>query len=216
MFDHVTIRVADFAASEAFYDSVLPVVGAEKYAGGEGFAEWGDYSIVTASDEIPATRRLQVAFSVPEHAGSRSDGEWLLDPDGNSIAVAHGGVKERGAIDHVVLRVADVSAALGFYETIAPFSGFTLANDERPELVRFRAASGASFSLVRGTPSEHVHVAFPAASHDVVDAFHRAATGAGYRNNGGPGERPVYHEGYYGAFVLDPDGTNVELVDHGR
>jgi catechol 2,3-dioxygenase-like lactoylglutathione lyase family enzyme len=61
-----------------------------------------------------------------------------------------------------------------------------------------------------------VHLAFPAASHRAVDDFHRAATAAGYRDNGGPGERAVYHEGYYAAFVLDPDGNNIELVDHGR
>ena len=56
----------------------------------------------------------------------------------------------------------------------------------------------------------------PAAENATVDAFHRAATGAGYRDNGAPGERPVYHAGYYGAFVLDPDGNNIELVCHNR
>ena len=49
-----------------------------------------------------------------------------------------------------------------------------------------------------------------------MDAFHGAITGAGFRDNGPPGERPVYHEGYYGAFVLDPDGNNIELVNHNR
>jgi hypothetical protein len=49
-----------------------------------------------------------------------------------------------------------------------------------------------------------------------VDAFHRAATNAGYRDNGPPGERTVYHAGYYGAFILDPDGNNVEVVNHNR
>jgi hypothetical protein len=57
-------------------------------------------------------------------------------------------------------------------------------------------------------------MAFPAADHAAVDAFHRTATGAGYRDNGGPGERPQYHPGYYGAFVLDPDGNNIEAVFH--
>jgi len=243
MFDHVDIRAADHSASEAFYDLVLPVVGLEKtYSDGE-FSEWGDYGVVAASAEIPPTRRLHIAFFTPERAevdafwlagtaaGYRSDGEpgmrpqyspdyygaFLLDPDGNSIeAVSHDGAKERGAIDHIWMRVADVSAAVDFYAAIAPFSGFELHADLRPERVRFRAASGASFSLVRGTPTERVHVAFPAATHDIVDDFHRAALAAGYRENGAPGERPVYHEGYYGAFVFDPDGNNIELVDHGR
>ena len=50
----------------------------------------------------------------------------------------------------------------------------------------------------------------------VVDAFHAAAVAAGYRDNGAPGERPQYHPGYYGAFVLDPDGHNIEVVNHHR
>ena len=59
-------------------------------------------------------------------------------------------------------------------------------------------------------------MAFPVGENVAVDQFHRALTAAGYRDNGPPGERPVYHEGYYGAFVLDPDGNNVELVNHNR
>jgi catechol 2,3-dioxygenase-like lactoylglutathione lyase family enzyme len=59
-------------------------------------------------------------------------------------------------------------------------------------------------------------LAFAAADNGAVDAFHRAAVEAGYRDNGRPGERRVYHEGYYGAYVLDPDGNNVELVNHDR
>jgi catechol 2,3-dioxygenase-like lactoylglutathione lyase family enzyme len=61
-----------------------------------------------------------------------------------------------------------------------------------------------------------VHVAFPAATNEAVDAFHAAALAAGYGDNGAPGERPVYHAGYYGAFVLDPDGNNIEVVNHNR
>ena len=59
-------------------------------------------------------------------------------------------------------------------------------------------------------------MAFPADSNAAVQGFHRALTGAGFRDNGGPGERAVYHPGYYAAFVLDPDGNNVELVNHNR
>ncbi len=76
---------------------------------------------------------------------------------------------------------------------------------------------GLSFSFVTGEPlTEHVHIAFTAPDNATVDAFHAAATDAGYRDNGGPGERPVYHPGYYGAFVLDPDGHNIEAVNHNR
>ena len=61
-----------------------------------------------------------------------------------------------------------------------------------------------------------MHIAFPADDDATVDAFHAAPTAAGYRDDGAPGERPEYHAGYYGAFVLDPDGNNVEVVNHNR
>jgi catechol 2,3-dioxygenase-like lactoylglutathione lyase family enzyme len=81
--------------------------------------------------------------------------------------------------------------------------------------VRFAADRG-SFSLVAGPGTQNVHMAFPVAENQTVAAFHRAAIDAGYRDNGPPGERSVYHPGYYAAFVLDPDGNNVELVNHNR
>ena len=61
-----------------------------------------------------------------------------------------------------------------------------------------------------------MHIAFAATENEVVDRFHRDATDAGYRDNGGPAERTIYHPGYYGAFVLDPDGNNIEVVNHNR
>ena len=73
-----------------------------------------------------------------------------------------------------------------------------------------------TFSVVAGEPTENLHMAFGAATDADVDEFHRALPAAGSRDNGGPGERAIYHAGYYGAFVLDPDGNNVELVNHNR
>ena len=64
-------------------------------------------------------------------------------------------------------------------------------------------------------PTENLHLAFPATADADVDGFHRA-TEAGYRDHGPPGERPQYHPGYYAAYVLDPDGNNVEVVNHSR
>ncbi len=61
-----------------------------------------------------------------------------------------------------------------------------------------------------------MHLAFAAAQNSAVDAFHRTLTEAGHPDNGAPGERQAYHEGYYAAYVLDPDGNNVELVSHNR
>jgi catechol 2,3-dioxygenase-like lactoylglutathione lyase family enzyme len=106
-----------------------------------------------------------------------------------------------------------VAASRAFYATVAPHAGFELRLDT-PERARFAGASG-SFSVLRGArPTEHLHIAFPAPDNATVDRFHAAATGAGYRDHGAPGERLVYHEGYYGAFVLDPDGNNFEVVCH--
>ena len=110
--------------------------------------------------------------------------------------------------------MADVAASKRFYDVVAPHVGFGLekAMSERAQFV----GEMGSFSVVAGTPSERVHMAFPAAANATVDAFHREATRAGYRDNGPPGERAVYHPGYYGAYVLDPDGNNVEVVNHNR
>jgi catechol 2,3-dioxygenase-like lactoylglutathione lyase family enzyme len=241
VFDHITIRVSDRAVSETFYDVVLRTIGVEQSGRDEHYTVWrGDLSLAHA-DGYPVTRRLHIGFSAPsrEHvdefwrvgteAGYRDDGEpgprpqygpdyyggFLLDPDGNSAeAVHHGSVRRDGSIDHLWIRVADVAAARDFYALVAPFGGFILRRD-LPERAQFVAESG-SFSVVTGEPAENVHVAFPVNSNETVDAFHRALTTAGYRDNGAPGERETYHAGYYGAFVLDPDGNNVELVKHNR
>jgi len=91
-----------------------------------------------------------------------------------------------------------------------------LAHDA-PDCVQFRG-DDYSFSLVRDERplTEHVHLAFAADADATVRAFHAAALAAGYEDHGMPGERAVYHPGYYGAFVLDPDGHNVEVVNHNR
>jgi catechol 2,3-dioxygenase-like lactoylglutathione lyase family enzyme len=118
--------------------------------------------------------------------------------------------------DHVTIRASDREATERFYtlELVAEHAGFRLACDA-PTRVRFAADPG-SFSLVAGNATQNVHMAFPVDDNGTVDAFHRAAIDAGYRDNGPPGERPIYHSGYYGAFVLDPEGNNVELVNHNR
>jgi catechol 2,3-dioxygenase-like lactoylglutathione lyase family enzyme len=241
VFDHVTIRVSDRDASVRFYDTVLRTLGVERSHSGRDFTEWGDFSLTQADDEDPVTRRLHVGFVAPgraevdefwrvgTEAGFRDDGPpgprpqyredyygaFVLDPDGNSAeAVHHGAMRQGGVVDHLWIRVADVATSKRFYEAVAPHAGFRLGHDS-PERAQFVGQSG-SFSVVAGTPTEHVHLAFPAPDDAVVEAFHRAAIEAGYRDNGPPRERPIYHPGYYGAYVLDPDGNNVELVNHHR
>jgi catechol 2,3-dioxygenase-like lactoylglutathione lyase family enzyme len=241
VFDHVTIRVSDRVASQRFYDRVLQTLAIDTTYSDRRFAEWDDFSLTTADEGNPLTRRLHVGFVAPsrEHvdrfwragteAGYRDDGApgprpeygddyygaFLLDPDGNSAeAVHHDRVRPPGHIDHLWIRVADRAAAQHFYATIAPYTGFALQDDR--ERSHF-AGAGGSFSLVPDTPTtEHVHLAFPARENSTVDAFHRAATEAGYRDHGAPGERAHYHPGYYAAYVLDPDGHNVEVVNHNR
>ncbi len=85
-------------------------------------------------------------------------------------------------------------------------------SDEHVQIV----GPSGSMSYVAGPPTENAHIAFGATDDAAVDAFHAAAVAAGYRDNGAPGERPVYHPGYYAAFVLDPDGHNIEVVNHHR
>jgi catechol 2,3-dioxygenase-like lactoylglutathione lyase family enzyme len=109
-----------------------------------------------------------------------------------------------------------VPAAKRFYETIAPHAGLLL-NDDTPDRAQFTATGGAgSFSLVSGTPTENLHMAFPSDDDGAIDRFHQAAVDAGYRSNGQPAERPRYHPGYYSAYVLDPEGNNIEVVNHHR
>ncbi len=240
MFDHVTIRVRDFAASGDFYRLAL---GEPRFDDGTAFTAWGNFIIARASEERPVAKRLHVGFGARDRAevdrwwerltsaGYRSDGEpgerpqynesyygaFVLDPDGNSVESVHHHSTDPEAswIDHLWLRTPNVEAAKRFYETVAPVVELRLVYDT-PERVRFTDGVG-SFSFVQGDePTEHVHYAFGVGDRATVDAFHRAATSAGYEDNGAPGERLEYHAGYYGAFVLDPDGHNVEAVFHDR
>ena len=122
-------------------------------------------------------------------------------------------------IDHVNLPVADLERSRAFYSAaLAPF-GYTVVY-ESDESLGFGVGDGGEddepFALRRsGTPHAGTRVAFTAGGPEQVDAFHREALAAGGRDNGAPGERP-YGDRYYAAFVLDPDGHNIEAVFHGR
>jgi catechol 2,3-dioxygenase-like lactoylglutathione lyase family enzyme len=244
VFDHVTTRVSDRAASERFYMTVLGAIGIDRSHAGEQFTEWGDFSLAEATAWNAVTRGLHVGFGASSRdrvdefwqagtaAGYQSDGEpgprpeygddyyggFLLDPDGNSAEAVHYEGVLTGRVDHLWIRVGNVEASKRFYATIAPHARIR-ANLESPERVQFvREGPGpGSFSVLSGDRvTEGLHIAFAAPDNQTVDGFHSAAIAAGYRDNGTPGERRVYHPDYYSAYVLDPDGNNVELVNHNR
>ena len=241
--DHVTLRVNDLDASRALYAKVfelLTLEGEPREAG--EFFEWGDFSIAAADAERPATERLHIAFTADSHelvdswwralteAGYRSDGEpglrpqysadyygaFILDAQGNSIeAVTHDTARERptGRIDHLWIRVEDLEPIKRFYTAVAPIIGLRVR--DRGDRLGVIPEEG-SFSLLEGPPTRNLHLAIGVSERETVDAFHETALAAGGRDNGRPGERAHYHAGYYGAFVFDPGGTNVEAVFHDR
>ena len=112
-------------------------------------------------------------------------------------------------IDHVHLRVADLEASRRFYRAALRAIGRDFTGESPDHF----AADELWVDRADG-PVSHVHLAFQTPDRATVDAFHAAALAVGGRDNGKPGERH-YHPGYYGAFVLDPDGNNIEAVHHG-
>jgi uncharacterized protein len=125
-----------------------------------------------------------------------------------------GPAARRPTIDHVTLRAGDLPASGLFYETALAPLGFGLEFEHEGLLAFGSGESGRLIIYASERPVAGFHVAFSAPSREAVDAFHAAALGAGGRDNGAPGLRPEYHEGYYGAYVFDPDGNNVEAVHH--
>jgi len=125
-------------------------------------------------------------------------------------------------IDHSALKVSDPAKSRRFYEAALAPLGYRVLMEVPTEFTGGQVVLGygvppkPDFWVTQGTPeTPRVHVAFRAGSKAEVDAFHRAALAAGGRDNGAPGPRPHYHDKYYGGFVLDPDGHNIEAVFHG-
>lgn len=116
-------------------------------------------------------------------------------------------------IDHFTLKVRDYQKAKQFYLAALKPLGYELIM-EFGEAGGFGAGGKPDFWVTQDPATTPMHFAFHADERKVVDAFHEAATKAGGKDNGKPGLRPDYHPSYYGAFVLDPDGHNVEAVCH--
>jgi catechol 2,3-dioxygenase-like lactoylglutathione lyase family enzyme len=123
-------------------------------------------------------------------------------------------------LDHITFGVADFERAIAFYDTaLAPLGVKRLTS------VSAEQSGGAAFAgygdtrpffwIGAGDASKsQLHIAFTASDRATVDAFYKAALAAGGDDNGAPGVRPHYHANYYGAFVLDPEGRNIEAVCH--
>ena len=120
--------------------------------------------------------------------------------------------RSRRVFDHVGIRVEDRDASERFYRTVLGALGIDQTTS------RDRLAEWDDFAL--SPPDEdhpvtrRLHIGFGARSREAVDAFWRAGVEAGYQSDGEPGVRPVYAPDYYGAFLLDPDGNNIEVVNH--
>lgn len=124
-------------------------------------------------------------------------------------------------IDHTGVNVSNYAASRAFYRDALAAIGYELivefpaAVTGSADVAGFGEGGKPDFWIASGSANKPpIHVAFRVGSRALVDAFHAAALAAGGKDNGAPGPRPHYHENYYGAFVLDPDGHNIEAVCH--
>jgi catechol 2,3-dioxygenase-like lactoylglutathione lyase family enzyme len=126
-------------------------------------------------------------------------------------------------LDHTGLKVSNTSRSKEFYDAALKPMGYEVIMEIPKErtngivVIGYGVPPKPDFWISEGKPNDpKIHVAFRAESHQQVNAFYEAALQAGGTDNGAPGPRPHYHENYYGAFVLDPDGHNIEAVCHDR
>jgi catechol 2,3-dioxygenase-like lactoylglutathione lyase family enzyme len=236
MFDHVHLRVGEREASERFYDAVLAALGVDDTYRTRALSSWDELAISSADSDHPPTAGIELAFAATSReqvdafwsaagtlgAQAPGEGTWgeaacyhavAADPEGNRVEALHiGGVRTPGRLlERLTVASPDVAAAVRFYGAIAAAAGFHPVDGG----ATFAGRDGGELAIVGGAAPRGLHIAFPGDEED-VRRFHADALAAGYRDNGAPGARPQYHAGYYSAYVLDPDGTNVEVVDHHR
>lgn len=117
-------------------------------------------------------------------------------------------------LDHILLDVDDIGDTRAFYEAALAPLGVEVASEPAPNMLGFGEAGKPYFWVMeRGRRTRDAHVCFGAPTRAAVDAFHAAGVAAGGTDNGAPGLRS-YNASYYAAFVLDPDGNNIEAVCH--
>jgi len=119
------------------------------------------------------------------------------------------------ALDHVAIGITDFVKSRAFYDAALAPLGIAYLFGNGTHFGGYGVAPKAFFWIgIRDSVTSGAHIAFTAKDRATVDAFYRAAMTAGGRDNGAPGLRPNYHANYYGAFILDPDGHNIEAVCH--
>jgi catechol 2,3-dioxygenase-like lactoylglutathione lyase family enzyme len=241
MIDHLTLRVPGMESATAPLGAALEALDIAATVTSPGLVLWGNFGVSSARPDRPPSERVHVAFvaPTPEHvdrfaragraAGLADNGApgprpgysedyyaaFLLDDAGNNFEAVHrAGPRPSGTIDHVAIRVADAPVATAFYELIGDAAGLTVRR-RGEDRTTFAIDAGGAFSVIAGEPSAHLHLAF-GGNEPAVRSFHADAIAAGHHSNGDPGERPDVHAGYYAAFVLDPDGNNIEVVEHHR
>ena len=215
--DHVTLRVGDLDASLELFSQSFELLdfGGRRFDG-ERFHEWNDFSVAAADDGHPPTGGSHIGFAATSRA--QVDGWWeALTTTGYRDDGAPGPRPEYRPTYYgdrsSRIRVTDLAATERFYAAIAEATGARVRDrDDRLQVI----TESGTFSLLAGRPTRNLHLALGVGDEERVKAFHHAGLLAGGRDNGGPGERPEYHPGYYGAYLLDPDGNNVEAVWHNR
>ena len=242
MFDHITLRVPNLATATAAFAVAFDQLEIEKTTETPSFSVWGNFAITQTDDEHPITQRIHIAFSAPTKAhvdrfaragidagfaddgpdGPRpeyGDGHYatcVRDMAGNEFEAFHrDGRRPSGNIDHIAIRANDVEALSAFYSTIGTAAGLTIRGQTAVRAAFSVGESDGSLLVIAGEPTQNAHIAFSGNDED-VRRFHGDAIAAGYRSNGEPGERPRYHPGYYSAYVVDPGGNNIEVVNHHR
>jgi catechol 2,3-dioxygenase-like lactoylglutathione lyase family enzyme len=243
MFDHVTIRTQDRAASERFFEAVLTPLGIDTTYRTNTFSVWHDFAITVAGDDSPPTLGLHVGFVAPSReqvgafwqagvdAGYLDDGPpgprpryaadyyaaFLRDPDGNGVEAVHrdGPRRRDGVIDHLTIRVADLGAATASTGPSAPPPALTCAMTGAPTTRASPPATPADRS--RSSPAR------PPSTSTWPSPATKTPCGAFTTTSPPPDtgltETPasgLNTPGYYAAYVLDPDGNNIEVVDHHR
>jgi catechol 2,3-dioxygenase-like lactoylglutathione lyase family enzyme len=240
MFDHVILRVPDLGAATSAFTRVFDELGIARTRSTASLSFWGSFGITQGDARHPISQRVHVAFIAATQeqvdrfgqagldAGFADDGPagprpnyapdyyaaFLKDGAGNGLEAVHrDGRRPGGNIDHVVIRVKDVQESTAFYSTIAEAAGLTVRRQAADRTAFAVGAGDGLFAVTAGEPTENLHIAFSGDDAD-VRRFHADAIAAGYRSNGEPGERSRYHDGYYAAYVFDPDGNNIEVVNH--